>query len=78
MAILLGRLRLTIPEAIECYVEILSRGFVKKGLGIRFGTDDLFSATALETVLGDIVTRHCGSADARMIDVTDHGGSCKV
>lgn len=77
MAILLGRLRLTINQAIDCYVEILNRGFVKKGFGMGFGTE-VFSATVLERVLGEIVARHCGRADARMIEGTDQENSCKV
>ncbi|KAF8596369.1 FabD/lysophospholipase-like protein [Ceratobasidium sp. AG-I] len=78
VAILLGRLRLPITDAIECYVDILNRGFVKKGLGIRLGTDDTFRATALEAVIGDIVARHCRQSDARMIQDQDGGGGCKV
>ena len=78
MAILLGRLRLPITEAIECYVEILKRGFVKKGLGLRFGTDSTFSATALEAVTRDIVAKHCETAEARMIEDQSAGQECKV
>ncbi|KAF8600373.1 FabD/lysophospholipase-like protein [Ceratobasidium sp. AG-I] len=78
VAILLGRLRLPISTAIECYVEILRKGFVKKGLGIRFGRDDAFSATVLERVIGEVVMRHCRRADARMIDEQSHEKECKV
>ncbi|KAF8595674.1 FabD/lysophospholipase-like protein [Ceratobasidium sp. AG-I] len=78
VAILLGRLRLPITTAIECYVEILRKGFVKKGFSIRIGVDDAFSATALERVIGDIVTRHCGRTDARMIDEQIREKECKV
>ncbi|KAF8595697.1 FabD lysophospholipase-like protein, partial [Ceratobasidium sp. AG-I] len=78
VAILLGRLRLPITTAIECYVEILNKGFVKKGLGIRFGTDEVFSATVLERVMGEIVSKHCGTVDARMIDEQNRIGGCKV
>ncbi|KAF8598128.1 FabD/lysophospholipase-like protein, partial [Ceratobasidium sp. AG-I] len=78
VAILLGRLRLPISTAIECYVEILRKGFVKKGLGIRFGADDAFSATVLERVIGEIVTRYYGRANARMIDEQSHKQGCKV
>ncbi|KAF8594387.1 hypothetical protein BDV93DRAFT_515829 [Ceratobasidium sp. AG-I] len=73
-----SRLRLPITTAIECYVEILNRGFVKKGLGIRFGTDEVFSATALERVMGEIVSKHCGTVDTRMIDEQNQIDGCKV
>jgi hypothetical protein len=75
---LLGRLRLSITGAIECYVDILNRGFIKKGMGIRFGTDDTFSASVLERVMGEIVARHCGRADARMIDDQSQNNGCQV
>ncbi|KAF8598137.1 FabD/lysophospholipase-like protein [Ceratobasidium sp. AG-I] len=78
VAILLGRLRLPISTAIECYVEILQKGFVKNGLGIRFGADDAFSASVLERVIGEIVTRYCRRANARMIDEQNHEKGCKV
>ncbi|KAF8595353.1 FabD/lysophospholipase-like protein [Ceratobasidium sp. AG-I] len=78
VAVLLGRLRLPILTAIECYVEILDRGFVRKRLGIRFGTDDAFSATALEAAIGGIVARCLGRADVRMIEELNQEGRCKV
>ncbi|KAF8593259.1 FabD/lysophospholipase-like protein, partial [Ceratobasidium sp. AG-I] len=78
VAVLLGRLRLPIITAIECYVEILNRGFVKKRLGTRFGTDDAFSATALEAAIGGIVARYLGRADARMIEDLNQEGRCRV
>jgi len=59
-------------------VEILRRGFVKKGLGMRIGTDDTFSATALEVVLGEIITRYCRRADARMIEDSNQNNGCKA
>ncbi|KAF8603736.1 FabD/lysophospholipase-like protein [Ceratobasidium sp. AG-I] len=74
VAVLLGRLRLPIVAAIECYVEILNRGFVKKRLGIWLGTDDAFSATALEAAIGGIVARYLGRADARMIEDLNQEG----
>ncbi|KAF8603241.1 FabD/lysophospholipase-like protein [Ceratobasidium sp. AG-I] len=74
VAILLGRLKLTIEEAIDSYVEILRLGFVKK----RFGLDEVFSATALEKAMGNIVARRCGRADARMIDSENRKNQCKV
>ncbi|KAF8592974.1 FabD/lysophospholipase-like protein, partial [Ceratobasidium sp. AG-I] len=77
-AILLGKLRLPVTTAIECYLEILRRGFVKKELAIRFGMDNTFSATALEVVVGQIVARHCGQSDARMIDEQSRYNACKV
>ena len=59
-------------------MNVLKRGFVKKGLGIRFGTDDAFRATALETALGEIVAKYCGRANARMIEKQSAENECKV
>jgi hypothetical protein len=71
---LLGKLRLTADEAIACYVEILRRVFKKK----TFPSSSPFSATQLERVMGEIVAKHCGRADARMIEDQNQNGSCKV
>ena len=59
-------------------MEVLRGGFVKKPRGMRFGTDDAFSATALKVVIGRIVERHCERADARMIVEQDGSDLCKV
>lgn len=59
-------------------MEILRKGLIKKGLGTRFGSSDMFSAAALERVMGEIVARHCGRADARMVDEQAQEPGCRV
>lgn len=65
---------MTADEAIACYVEILRRAFKKK----TFPSSSPFSATQLELVMGEIVAKYCGRADARMIDDQSQGSDCRV
>lgn len=71
----MGRLRLTIDLTIQYCVEILERVLGKKKWISR---DSVFSATVLETVIGKIVTRHCGRCDARMIASENPINGCQV
>lgn len=71
----MGRLQLTIDMTLRYCVEILERVFRNKKLLSR---DSVFSATALEKVIGEIVARHCGRADARMIEPESKASRCKV
>ncbi|KAF8596373.1 FabD/lysophospholipase-like protein [Ceratobasidium sp. AG-I] len=74
VAILLGRLGLTIDQAIDCYVEILRRAFRRRW----FSWGNAFGAKELEQVVGEIVLRHCGRADARMIEDRGQEPGCRV
>lgn len=73
--ILLGRLGLDSESATKCFNEIIERTFSTKKW---FSSDSVFSAKALEKVMGEIVTRYCGRADARMIDTNNGTNGCKV
>ncbi|KAF8596393.1 FabD/lysophospholipase-like protein [Ceratobasidium sp. AG-I] len=75
MLILMGRLRLSIDLTLIYCVEILERVFTNKKWLSR---DSVFSATNLEIVIGEIVAKHCGRADARMIDLDSQSRGCKV
>ncbi|KAF8594058.1 FabD/lysophospholipase-like protein [Ceratobasidium sp. AG-I] len=75
MLILMGRLKLSIDHTIEYCVEILERVFKDRKWLSR---DSVFSATTLEAVIGEIVARHCGRADARMINLEDQPDGCRV
>ncbi|KAF8602162.1 FabD/lysophospholipase-like protein [Ceratobasidium sp. AG-I] len=75
MLILMGRLKLTIDLTIIYCVEISEKVFGNKKWLSR---DSVFSATALERLIGKIVARHCGRADARMIDSEGQSDGCKV
>ena len=71
----MGRLGLTIDLTLKYCVEISERVFGSKKWLSR---DSVFSATTLEMVIGEIVARHCGRADARMIDSRSQSNGCKV
>ncbi|KAF8602169.1 FabD/lysophospholipase-like protein, partial [Ceratobasidium sp. AG-I] len=75
MLILMGRLKLSIDHTIEYCVEILERVFKDRKWLSR---DSVFSATTLEAVIGEIVARHCGRADARMMNLEDQSDGCRV
>ena len=75
MLILMGRLKLSIDLTLQYCVEILERVFKDRKWLSR---DSVFSATTLETMIGEIVARHCGRADARMIDPGSQPDDSKV
>ncbi|KAF8598107.1 FabD/lysophospholipase-like protein [Ceratobasidium sp. AG-I] len=75
MLILMGRLKLSIDLTLHYCVEILKRVYKSQKWLSR---DSVFSATALETVIGEIVARHGGSVNARMVDTEDQSLGCKV
>ena len=73
--ILLGRLGLDTGTARRLFTEVSERTFgAKKWLS----RDSVYSATALEKVMGEIVARHCGRADAKMLDTSSDVTGCKV
>ena len=71
----MGRLGLTIDMTLRYCVNILERVFGHKKWLSR---DSVYSATVLETVIGEIVARHCGRRDARMIASESESNGCKV
>ena len=73
--ILLGRLRLDSITAMRSFKEISERTFTTKKW---FSRDSVYSASALEKVMGEVVARHCGRADARMMDTSAETNRCKV
>ncbi|KAF8601810.1 FabD lysophospholipase-like protein [Ceratobasidium sp. AG-I] len=73
--ILLGRLRLDTSDATKSFKEISERAFATKK---RFSRDSVYSASALEKVMGEIVARCCGRADTKMIDPSGDATRCKV
>ena len=75
MLILMGRLGLSIDTTLQCCVEITERVFKDRKW---LPWDSVFSATRLETVIGEIIERHCGRADARMIDSENQSKGCNV
>lgn len=75
VVILLGRLRLDTIAASKYFREICERTFSTKKLLSR---DSVYSAQALEKVMGEIVAEHSGSADAKMMDEGSNTSNCKV
>jgi hypothetical protein len=61
---MLGRLRMSVDEAMEWFQEFTVLVFSRKKL---WGVGD-FKATNLEKVVGRMAAKHAGSANARMID----------
>ncbi|KAG8713433.1 hypothetical protein FRC11_012167 [Ceratobasidium sp. 423] len=72
LAILLGKLRLPIDEAIRCYLDIMSRVFAQRGIIPRDRELDL------ERVVEDMLGRYCNNTEVLMIDEDGATGSCKV
>jgi hypothetical protein len=78
MAILLGRLRLSVDQALKEYGDLGEKLFSKKkGLG----HEGAFSATNFERVVRDLVKRHgnaAGDADEDLKFMDDGKGCCKM
>ncbi|KAG9125347.1 hypothetical protein FRC07_007990 [Ceratobasidium sp. 392] len=69
---MLGRLRMSVDEAMDWFQELVSLVFSKRK---RWG-DGTFKARNLELVVGRMVLKHTGRADAPMVDRTAKG--CKT
>ncbi|KAL1672481.1 acyl transferase/acyl hydrolase/lysophospholipase, partial [Schizophyllum commune] len=70
IAILLGRLQLSIDNAIECYMRVVNHVFV------QFKQDGSLKTTALEKVLKEIVNRFGTGEDMSLYD--SRPSSCKT
>ncbi|KAF8595922.1 FabD/lysophospholipase-like protein [Ceratobasidium sp. AG-I] len=73
LAILFGRLGMTMDEVTRACVDIVERTSGKR-LSL---SDTLFSASELENIMGEIVLKHTGRSDTAMIDESTRN-SCKV
>ncbi|KAG5642524.1 hypothetical protein DXG03_002597 [Asterophora parasitica] len=65
IAIMLGRLGMTVQEAIEAYTKFAGHVFTEKKWAVQDGT---FKATRLQEAIQEIVEKHAGSENARMRD----------
>ena len=74
---MLGRLRLTVEEAIDHYCRLAKRVFSEKKWT---GQDGTFMATNLENAIKDIVRSSGleGPADERMMDTQPEDQVCKT
>ena len=74
IALMLGRLRMSVAEAIECYGTLAERVFsTTKRIG-----DGRFKASKLEEVIKEIVREKLGDPDARMLDARPESDGCKT
>ena len=63
IAIMLGRLGLTVSECIRAYRTVAQRAFTPKRLALPASPSGAFSATALEAAIKQVVhERHCVGA----------------
>jgi hypothetical protein len=72
---MLGRLRMSVDEAIVKYAKFAKRVF-SEGTS-PFGRDERFSASKFEEVIKWIVSEYTGNVDERMMD-TRSEGACKT
>ncbi|KAJ7154133.1 FabD/lysophospholipase-like protein [Mycena filopes] len=75
IAILIGRLRMSVDEAILCYVEFSEKVFGKSKSS--FG-DGKYSATIFENVVKALVKQKTGNTETLLLDDGALGGMCKV
>ncbi|KAJ7157813.1 hypothetical protein C8R46DRAFT_1040077 [Mycena filopes] len=75
IAILVGRLRMSVDDAIACYVE-----FSKKVLGKTKSTlgEGRYSATIFENIVKTLVRKRTGDAETPLLDDGALGGVCKT
>jgi hypothetical protein len=71
---MLGRLRMSVDEAIVQYAEFAESVFSQ--VKSPFSRDGRFSATKFEQVIKKIVSERTGEADERMMDRSE--GACKT
>ncbi|KAJ7109063.1 acyl transferase/acyl hydrolase/lysophospholipase, partial [Mycena crocata] len=74
IAIMLGRLRMSVEQAIECY-DALSGEIFRKSK--RIG-DGKYSATTLEKMIKNIVEDRAGDSETPLLDDGALGGKCRV
>ncbi len=74
---MLGRLKLSVPEAIAKYATLAGEVFSSKKLP---GKDGEFKASVLEKAIKDVVTAQLGEdcAEAKMFESEDDTQACKT
>jgi len=74
IALLLGRLKLSVPEAMEAYRSLAKNVFGEKK---RF-SDGKFNEKALEQAIKDTVKTKLGDSEERMLDPESGAEVCKA
>ena len=72
---MLGRLQMSVPEAIQHYGTLAQRVFSNAKL---VGGDGKFKASKLEEVIKEIVQAKTGDPDALMMDPRPEGEVCRT
>src|SRR5579859_3024979 len=75
IALMLGRLQMSVTEAIGCYGTLAERVFSSTKL-IR--GEGKFRASKLEEVVKEIVAEKLGDPDACMLETRPEGDACKT
>ncbi|TVY92172.1 Calcium-independent phospholipase A2-gamma [Lachnellula willkommii] len=80
IAVLLGRLRLSVPEAMLQYAALAEKVFRDKKTGGNILRDGIFKTTNLEKAIQDVLKSKLGKggAEARMIEEGSGGFVCAV
>jgi hypothetical protein len=75
IALMLGRLRMSISDAIQSYDTLAKRVFFE---GKKMTGDGKFKTSILEAVMKEIVKEKTDDADTRMMDTSSDGVTCKT
>ncbi|KAG6824300.1 hypothetical protein H0H87_012092, partial [Tephrocybe sp. NHM501043] len=71
---MLGRLRMSVEDAINCYDTLAENVFSQ----VQDGSDLTKNATLLENIIKEIVKSKTGDSEAQMLDDRSPGGICKT
>ena len=72
IALMLGRLQMSVDEAIVCYGSLSTKVFSE----VQRSGGGKFKASNLEAVIKDIVKKYAGNEDERMMDMRRN--ACKT
>jgi len=74
IALMLGRLRMSVKEAIDCYDNLAGKVFSE----FKWAGDGKYKATLLEEVIKAIVNERTGDSEAQVLDDGALGGICNT
>jgi hypothetical protein len=79
-ALFLGRLRMTVGEAIEEYMRMAETAFKPSSGFARIlrRSDGLLTGRVLERSIGDVANRFVGDRDSRLQDPSDDSTTCRT
>jgi hypothetical protein len=77
IALMLGRLRMSVDEAIKCYGAISQEVFSNPNF-VSIGRGSKFSAAKLERAIKRVVQEKTGKEDELLINTQPEGRECKT